>query len=353
MKINWKRLTGYILLFFVLAFLFWFHKRRFYLFLLFAMSVALISSLYVFYKHFQMPEFVLKPGNEVITLGDVTRMRFLIQCKGYYPFSKIVVRYSMENTREEKKHFLCDSYSAFHGQNEYGFDVGLSFCGVYRVSCVEIWVYDCFGLFAKKPKDLPTADILVLPERIGERFSMEKETLSSKEDTYSDPNAGHDVSEIKELREYREGDVLSKVHWKLSTKSEELIVKEYVRLAGVCLAVACAGDFLNLRSMTEYYEMLYALGLQFLEEEQYFEILYMSKTEGSLVTVRIDNSYDFRNCIQDMYYHLESVSAQEIKEVYESENKKARLLFLTVAPMDSTYGELAEYHNIGLYELLD
>lgn len=353
MKINWKRLTGYVLLFFVLAFFFWFHRRRFYLLLLFAMVMAFLSSFAILRKNFRMPEFLLKAGQEVISLGDTTKARFLIQCNGYYPFSKIAVRYSVVNTREEKKHFLTDSYSAFHGQNEFGFDIKLSFCGIYRVTCEEIWVYDCFGLFAKKPTDLPYADILVLPERVNEQFPIEKETLFSKEDIYSDPNAGQDVSEIKELREYREGDVLSKVHWKLSTKSEELIVKEYARLAGVCLAVACAGDFTELKSMTEYYEMLYTLGLQFLEEEQYFELLYMSKSEGSLVSVRIDNSYDFKNCIQDMYYHLESVSAQELKEAYEAENRKARLLFLSVASMDSTYGQLAEYHNIGLYELLD
>lgn len=353
MKINWKRLTGFVLLFFVLAFFFWFHQRRFYLLLLFAMVVAFISSFTILRKSFLLPEFVLKAGQEVITLGDTVRVRSLIQCSGYYPFSKITARYGIMNTQEGKKHYLQDSYSAFHGQNEYGFDINLSFCGIYRVTCEEIWVYDCFGLFAKKPAELPSADILVLPERINEQFPMEKETLFSKEDIYSDPNAGQDVSEIKELREYREGDVLSKVHWKLSTKSEDLIVKEYARLAGVCLAVACSGDFTDLRSMTEYYEMLYALGLQFLEEEQYFELLYMSRTEGNLATVRIDNPYDFKNCIQDMYYHLESVSAEEIKEAYEAENRKARLLFLSVASMDSNYGQLAEYHNIGLYELLD
>ena len=81
-------------------------------------------------------------------------------------------------------------------------------------------------------------------------------------------------------------------------------MKEYAGLAGVCLAIACCGDYDGLRSMTDYYEMLYSLGEQFLEEEQFFELVYQSPGEERLVMMRIDNAFDFKNTIQDMYYHL-------------------------------------------------
>ena len=349
MKSNWKRLTGFVLLFALLCFLFWFHHRRIYLLLLFAMGVSFAVSLAMLYRGFPLPDFTLVPGEEVVSLGDTTGIRFRITCKRFCMFPRITVRYSIGNIGEDKKHFLTDSYSASAGEQEYGFSVKLTYCGVYRITCEEIRVYDPFGFFAKGPEEMPTADILVLPERIWEEFPVEKESLFSREDAETDPNAGQDVSEIKELREYREGDPLTKVHWKLSTKSTELIVKEYAGLAGVCLAIACCGDYDGLRSMTDYYEMLYSLGEQFLEEEQFFELVYQSPGEERLVMMRIDNAFDFKNTIQDMYYHLTPVSAYEIKEIYESENKKARLLFLSATPPEDSCEELAEYHNIRLY----
>lgn len=350
MKINWKRLTGYVLLFVLLSFLFWFHHRRVYLFLLFAMGVAFVVSLAMLYRGFPMPAFRLVPDEEVVSVGDTARVRFVIACKQFCFFPRITVRYSIGNLGEEARHFLMDSYSASRGKQEYDFEVTLAYCGVYRIVCEEIWVYDPFGFFARRPGAMPAGDILVLPQRIWEKFPAEKESLFSMEDAESDPNAGQDVSEIKELRGYREGDPLSRVHWKLSTKSPELIVKEYAGLAGVCLAIACPGDYAELRTMTDYYEMLYCLGSCFLEEEQFFELVYQSRGEEQPVTVRIDNAYDFRNSIQEMYYHLEPVSATELKEVYESsENKKARLLILSASFADASLEELAEYHGIRLF----
>lgn len=44
---------------------------------------------------------------------------------------------------------------------------------------------------------------------------------------YYEDEIGNDPSEILELREYRSGDRLQKVHWKLSQKTGNLIVKEF------------------------------------------------------------------------------------------------------------------------------
>ncbi len=49
----------------------------------------------------------------------------------------------------------------------------------------------------------------------------------SESDTYSQTIPGDDPSELFGLREYREGDKLSRVHWKLSQKTGSLFVKEY------------------------------------------------------------------------------------------------------------------------------
>ena len=50
---------------------------------------------------------------------------------------------------------------------------------------------------------------------------------NSESDTYSQTKPGDDPSELFGLRNYREGDKLSRVHWKLSQKTGGLLIKEF------------------------------------------------------------------------------------------------------------------------------
>jgi len=45
-------------------------------------------------------------------------------------------------------------------------------------------------------------------------------------DVYDDFQSGNDKSEVFDVREFREGDRMQSIHWKLSAKSEELLVRE-------------------------------------------------------------------------------------------------------------------------------
>ena len=60
---------------------------------------------------------------------------------------------------------------------------------------------------------------------------------------YSDEESGDDPSQIFEIRDYRPGDKMQKIHWKLSAKSDSLIVKEYSEPVGFAIVI-----FVNLFS---------------------------------------------------------------------------------------------------------
>lgn len=45
-------------------------------------------------------------------------------------------------------------------------------------------------------------------------------------ESYDDFQPGTDVSQIFDVREYRPGDRLQRIHWKLSAKSDGLLVRE-------------------------------------------------------------------------------------------------------------------------------
>ena len=84
-------------------------------------------------------------------------------------------------------------------------------------------VYDALGLVGL-PLQLPTAcSIAVEPEPLE---PAELPNLSQFQYRSYHPKPGGGFSEIHDLREYRPGDSLHEIHWKLSAKTDKLIVRE-------------------------------------------------------------------------------------------------------------------------------
>ena len=96
-------------------------------------------------------------------------------------------------------------------------------CGSYHYALSKGRVYDYLGLFAL-PLRLPTLGACaVLPEA---KQPVQLPNLSQFQSRSYRPKYGGGFSEMHELREYQPGDQMRDVHWKLSAKTEALIVRE-------------------------------------------------------------------------------------------------------------------------------
>ena len=100
--------------------------------------------------------------------------------------------------------------------------------GQYVFALKKIRVYDRTGLFYLHKKIGKSASVQVLPELTGiaVRVSEQIRNHFGEADIYDDFRPGEDNSSIFDVREYRAGDRLQKIHWKLSAKSDELLVRE-------------------------------------------------------------------------------------------------------------------------------
>ena len=87
-----------------------------------------------------------------------------------------------------------------------------------------ITLMDYFGILPTRAEAVALARTTVLPEL----FPMEVTLLASP--CYAEDGTvarrGEDRSEMFQLREYRAGDDIRQIHWKLSAKTDELILRE-------------------------------------------------------------------------------------------------------------------------------
>lgn len=348
MKTDIKKLIFYILLLVLLISMFVFNRRRVILFFITAMILYIISALFLFLPGF-IPEFTLSMAHPTQEINEKNKLFFKIKYKDFFPFTRLYVTFSLKHKLENKEHIMESVFSVFHGEKNHTYDLSFGYCGIYEVSCKKIIINDLLGIFSRQLNEVVSATATVMPSDCGLRFQISRIISDNEEDIYSDPLAGEDVSEIKELRDYRDGDRLSQVHWKLSTKSEDLIVKEYARNIGVCIVIACDGSYNTLSEITAYYELLYSFGKKLIDEEIYFELLYYSSLYEDVTRKKIDNTYDLSIEIQNMYFHLSQKTTAELESLYNINGGGMKLLYLTMLDLfEDKYKTVLQRNNAKL-----
>ena len=105
-------------------------------------------------------------------------------------------------------------------------NVMFRFRGTYEIGVCCFYVYDFFRMFRVRI-DFDTFDtIYVLPRKLVIDEDGTQSVSDSTQKTKKSP-VSVDKLEVSDIREYRMGDSLKSIHWNLSSKSEELIVRDY------------------------------------------------------------------------------------------------------------------------------
>lgn len=107
-----------------------------------------------------------------------------------------------------------------------GETVSLKRRGYYELGQIEVTIQDVFKFYSFKKKINNNTSLLVYPETIN--LSTFKITASQQSGELLVRNtAFEDKSRINTLRDYREGDSVKSIHWRLSAKRDNPIIKEY------------------------------------------------------------------------------------------------------------------------------
>ena len=103
--------------------------------------------------------------------------------------------------------------------------------GIMKINLKRLYVFDYLALFRLGKKCMADFDVVVLPTLPEKKImaEMENEVKREPEDSFSDKKSGNDSSEIFGIRDYVAGDLQRSIHWKLSAKTGDLMVKEFSR----------------------------------------------------------------------------------------------------------------------------
>lgn len=112
--------------------------------------------------------------------------------------------------------------TGYHMKNTVSF----RFRGTYDIGVKCFYVYDFFRLFRVRVDVENLTTVYVLPRRLTLDETAAHSISDDTARTVRSPLVV-DKLEVSDIRDYRSGDSLKAIHWKLSSKSENFIVKDY------------------------------------------------------------------------------------------------------------------------------
>ncbi len=191
---------------------------------LFAVSLFSVSFRAVMVSaRLEVPVGISEPGRE-------SMVRLVVTNGCPFPIRRIKALLSVEDKLNGKKTESWMKLSAIsRGETSLIDQISFSDAGNYTIVLKKLRVYDRTGLLHGDSKESSAADIQVMPvlHEVPVQLTAATKNFCGESDVYDGHSAGDDSSELFQIREYREGDQLRDIHWKLTAKQEELMVKEH------------------------------------------------------------------------------------------------------------------------------
>ena len=143
-----------------------------------------------------------------------------------YPFIEAEMLLPEANsvrTGERTVSLAMSPFGRYHVKNAVRF----RFRGTYHIGVRCLYVYDFFRIFRVRVDVGSASTVLVLPRRML-LPDRQNEAISDEIDPTLCRSESAERVEVGDLRDYRAGDPLKSIHWNLSSRSEDLVVKDYV-----------------------------------------------------------------------------------------------------------------------------
>ncbi len=210
-------------------------------------------------------------------------------------------------------------------------------CGSVTIKMNDVKVFDFLRLAScKYPLD-KSIKISVLPKLSRVRLQIKKNNHNELEesDNYSETAKTNYSEEIANIRGYLEGDNLKKIHWKLSFKNDELMVKEYSKQIVDGLIIlnefrSISDGYFSREEDNELFKFQLDLAFALLENNITFTWGFIVANSAKIFMKQINTFEDIINTMEMMF--KEAIDTDEIAlRSYNFEKEKfGRMIYFTL-----------------------
>lgn len=234
---------------------------------------------------------------------ETAEITVTVKNKGFLPATKLLFFLSYENLLTGEKGQIKLRGASDAGQTAViCMKVYANHCGKYRVRMKKFCIYDLSGIFYLPHRHKSRSEFYVMPRLYDTAVTVTEPSrhFMGESDVYGDSAGGMDASEILQIREFRDGDKIQSIHWKMSAKVDELMVRENRQPIG-CPVVLFLDFGDRHKRMDAFLTIAAAVSFALLDQKCAHYVTWNSKREGGVMRLRVDDEETFYLFLMMLY----------------------------------------------------
>lgn len=279
-------------------------------------------------------------ATHVVNKGEAIPITVQINNPTIFPISNVKIYITYRNSYSKEKYHKEFQVSVDAGTKTYTtFHLFSDFAGNMIISLKGLRIYDYLKLFSLKRKFKGEIRAAVLPCY----YELTESNISNnhinliESDVYSPYKSGDDPSEVFTIREYREGDRLQRIHWKLSQKQGQLMIKEFsdpMNCSVLLLVNLCILEEENiLHYLDAILECSLSLSYTFLMKGQQHYFTWYDINHGCCRRVRVVQEKDLYEAVDGLLLAMPYTESTDALTAYLAEHPHEQytdLFYVTV-----------------------
>ncbi len=291
--------------------------------------VWLVVNLILLGYQWKNVSFKLRFPLTVVEKDQQVRLEGIINNKGNLPVlaSRIYLRYRVFGKKKACQ-FALHGFAPAHRETVLESQLEVLSSGSYFFDQAQVRLYDPLRIIYIKKRIRQHERLDVLPEIFSAVIAVSEPIrhFAGDSDIYDSLHGGNDASEMFQIRNFREGDKVKDIHWKLSAKGEEWVVRENSQ--PLACAVVLFLDFSAEKRQKQ--QMFYINGLISLAASISFTlaevecphfVAWFSKKENDIVRIRVDNEESLYLFLASIFQENAVMEARNIKQAYQAKYK--------------------------------
>lgn len=295
--------------------------------------------------------------------GKPTEVTLYMENDDLFPIFLCTAVISVENQLTGTKKNIEKKLALFTRQKKsYTFQLVEESCGCVQIRLTDLYISDPLNLFKKNIKDnvQTGTEHFVLPQIT--ELSMRKDELDRydmESYRYSQSRKGDDPSEMFGIKNYMPGDNIKAIHWKLSGKMDEPVIREFgLPIENKVLIIADKGmhkeEVLTPEAITEvtetYLSVLYTLAKQGLQHDAGWYNYSQHEFECRKISTAED-VYTLMPYLLSSPFRIDELSGAEHYIEADIEKNYASYIYITANRNEETLGieRLRNYGEVNIY----
>lgn len=275
---------------------------------------------------------------EEVTRGEAGRWEIVAAGGGKLPVAQVSFTLMLRHSADGREEKIFQRFDGVSPRERWVTEQASEHCEVIEGEILSARAMDLLRLFtlplpqcgAKTMLVVPSAKLpKTLPRNFGSRTSQA-----------SAARPGQRLGEDYELRNYRPGDPIRSVHWKLSSKRDELIVRESARLLRPTVLLT-VDRFGPPEEADESLDRLQGWSEALLKRDIPHVVQWVHPVTGELRTCRIGERWQQRPCLEALLWDPCPLEGKTVRDLPLSDRWHGEMVY----PIHVGPGEEAAYEE--------